>query len=80
MRRDSLDKIRLKGGAKQYKRGPGPTGAARLERRVHRLALAAARLARTEDRDQVYAARLRDVLQTFLGVRMAGDQHSRKEG
>jgi hypothetical protein len=71
MSRDSLDKIRLKGGRKQYKRGPGPTGAARLERRVHRLALAAARLAQKQDVDLVYAARLRDVLQTFLGVRMA---------
>jgi len=80
MRHDSLDKIRLKGSAKQYKRGPGPTGAARLERRVHRLALAAARLARHEDRDQVYAARLRDVLQTFLAVRMAGDREPEPKG
>ena len=71
---DSLDKIRLKGARKQWKRGPAPTGAARLERRVHRLALEAARLARKPDttRDQVsaldrhYAARLRELLQAFL--------------
>jgi CO/xanthine dehydrogenase Mo-binding subunit len=59
----TLDKIRIKGGAKRYKRGPGPTGAARLARRVHRLALDAARLARKQD---VYAARLFDHLSRFV--------------
>ncbi len=62
---DSLDKIRLKGGAKRYKRGPGPTGAARLERRVHRLALDAARLARHPAADP-YAARLCELLAAFV--------------
>jgi hypothetical protein len=60
---DRVDKIRVKGSAKQYKRGPGPTGAARLAQRAQRLALDAARLARRED---AYAARLRELLQTFL--------------
>jgi hypothetical protein len=65
MQSDSLDKIRLKGSAKQFKRGPGPTGAARLARRVHRLALDAARLARKQD---AYAARLFDHLATFVAA------------
>jgi hypothetical protein len=60
---DGLDKIRRKGARKDYKRGPGPTGAARLARRVHRLALDAARLARKQD---AYAARLFDHLATFV--------------
>jgi hypothetical protein len=63
---DSLDKIRLKGSAHEFKRAPGPTGAARLERRVHRLAVDAARLARKPDEDQGYAARLLEVLATFV--------------
>jgi hypothetical protein len=63
---DSRDKIRLKGSAKRYKRAPGPTGAARLERRVHRLALDAARLARKHDHDQGYAARLLELLSQFV--------------
>jgi hypothetical protein len=58
------DKIRVKGSAKRYKRGPGPTGAARLERRVHRLALDAMRLARrTHD---AYAVRLVQRLAAFV--------------
>jgi hypothetical protein len=60
---DGLDKIRRKGARKDYKRGPGPTGAARLAQRVHRLALDAARLARKQD---AYAARLFDRLATFV--------------
>jgi hypothetical protein len=60
---DSLEKIRRKGARKEYKRGPGPTGAARLARRVHRLALDAARLARKQD---AYAARLFDRLARFV--------------
>jgi hypothetical protein len=60
---DGLDKIRRKSARKEYKRGPGPTGAARLARRVHRLALDAARLARKQD---AYAARLFDRLATFV--------------
>jgi hypothetical protein len=63
---DSRDKIRLKGAAKQFKRAPGPTGAARLEQRVHRLALDAARLARKHDHDQGYAARLLELLSQFV--------------
>jgi hypothetical protein len=62
---DSLDKIRLKGAPKQYKRGPGPTGALRLQRRVHRLALEAARLAR-KDPDPGFAARLSEQLVAFI--------------
>jgi hypothetical protein len=61
----TLEKIRIKGGAKRYKRGPGPTGAARLARRVHRLALDAARLARRPDGDP-YAARLGELLAAFV--------------
>jgi hypothetical protein len=63
---DSLDKIRRKGARKDYKRGPGPTGAARLARRVHRLALDAARLARKHDHDQGYASRLLELLSQFV--------------
>jgi hypothetical protein len=55
-----------KSGPKDYKRGPGPTGAARLERRVHRLALDAARLARKHDHDQGYASRLLECLAGFV--------------
>jgi hypothetical protein len=58
------EKIRVKGSAKQYKRGPGPTGAARLERRVHRLALDALRLAR-RDADP-YAVHLVAALAAFV--------------
>jgi hypothetical protein len=63
---DGLDKIRRKGAVHEFKRAPGPTGAARLERRVHRLALDAARLARKHDHDQGYAARLLEVLSVFV--------------
>lgn len=69
MTRDSLDKIRLKGGPKQYKRGPGLTGRARLQQRVARLLLDAARLGRHEGlsfNDYIYACALRDLLQQFL--------------
>jgi hypothetical protein len=63
---DGLDKIRRKGAVHEFKRAPGPTGAARLERRVHRLALDAARLARKHDHDQGYASRLLEVLSLFV--------------
>ena len=65
----TLEKIRLKGGAKRYKRGPGPTGAVRLQRRARRLALDAARLARRVDvgTESAYAARLAGILVAFLG-------------
>ena len=36
---DGLDKIRVKGSAKRYKRGPGPTGAARLDTPIARALL-----------------------------------------
>lgn len=65
MRRDSLDKIRRKGARKDYKRAPGPTGAARLQRRVASLAVAAARLERKQDADAAYAATLRALLTAF---------------
>lgn len=39
MTTDSMDKIRLKGGLKQYKRGPGAVGRARLEQRIARLVI-----------------------------------------
>lgn len=67
-RRDSMDKIRLKGGPKQYKSGkPGPTGRARLQQRVNKLLLDAARFARKEERsdDGKWAARLGSTLRDF---------------
>jgi hypothetical protein len=65
---DGYDKIRVKGSVHEFKRGPAPTGAARLgaarlHQRVNRLLLDAARLAR---RENAYAARLRELLHAFL--------------
>jgi hypothetical protein len=69
---DGYDKIRVKGSVHAFKRGPAPTGAARLERRVNRLLLDAARLAR---RENAYAARLRELLHAFLNQpRAEGDR------
>jgi hypothetical protein len=59
---DSREKIRLKGAPKQYKRGPALTGKARLQRRLHNLALAASRLARRKDPDAPWAEQLADSL------------------
>jgi hypothetical protein len=67
-RRDSMDKIRLKGGPKQYKSGqPGPTGKDRLQRRVNSLLLAASRLSRksTKPDEVAWAKRLVEALVTF---------------
>ena len=47
-RQNAMDKIRRKTAPKDYKRGPGPTGAARLVRSLHSLQLRAGRLARKE--------------------------------
>jgi hypothetical protein len=63
MSADSMDKIRVKGSVHQFKRGPAPTGAARLQQRVNRLLLDATRIAR---RENAYAARLRELLHAFL--------------
>jgi hypothetical protein len=68
---DGYDKIRVKGSVHAFKRGPAPTGAARLERRVNRLLLDAARLAR---RENAYAARLRELLHAFLADDHAHDE------
>jgi hypothetical protein len=47
MSTDSFDKIRLKGGPKQYKTGrPGACGRARLQQRLHKLTLDLRRFAR----------------------------------
>lgn len=46
MPRDGMDKIRKKGGPKEYKSGPRATGPLALYGRLNRLALAAHRLAR----------------------------------
>ena len=62
----SWDKIRQKHAPTAYKRGPGLTGAARLQRRVQGLVLAAARLERKQDADQAYASALRAALQAFI--------------
>jgi hypothetical protein len=62
-----MAKIRLKSGPKQYKRGPGLTGKARLLRRVNNLLLAASRLARkAEPADAAWAAALVESLQALL--------------
>lgn len=73
-RTDSWDKIRLKGGPKQYKSGkPGPTGADRLRRRVNSLLLAATRLARkaTDVEEREWAERLADALQAYAAAEFA---------
>jgi hypothetical protein len=56
MTTDSLDKIRRKGGPKQYKRAPGLRGRARLEQRLARLTIDLNRLTRCADsRDAAWA-------------------------
>jgi hypothetical protein len=64
-----IDKIRVKGAAKQFKSGhAGLSGQARLERRVYALLVAARRLARNgpPSADTAYAANLAGVLQVFV--------------
>lgn len=64
---NSFAKIRLKGGPKRYKSGPGPTGRERLQRRVNSLLLGANRLARTTSGpdERHWAERLVRTLQAF---------------
>lgn len=67
-RRDSMDKIRLKGSAKQYKTGkPGLSGRDRLQQRVNRLLLDCARFVRKTDdaEDRKWVARLGSTLRDF---------------
>jgi hypothetical protein len=78
----SYDKIRLKGGPKQYKRGAGPAGAERLHARVVSLLAEATRVARrlaargrpggdivAQDAEYAYALALHGALKTFLDER-----------
>jgi hypothetical protein len=67
--RDSRAKIRLKTAPKQYKRGPGLTGKARLLRRTHNLTLAASRFARQTPptTETQWAQSLVDTLRAWLG-------------
>jgi hypothetical protein len=64
---NGMDKIRLKGGPKQFKLGPGPTGRQRLERRIASLTLAAVRLTRKNplSADGQWARELGLTLQSF---------------
>ena len=55
-RRDVDQKIRVKGGPKIYKSGPGLTKRARLYQSLVRLQLAAARLSRNGDPEAMWAA------------------------
>lgn len=57
----------IKHGAKQYKRGPGLTGRARLEKRVHGLLMAASRLHEKEQmsHDGQWAEKLVAALMRF---------------
>jgi hypothetical protein len=66
--RDALDKIRVKGGPKVYKRGPTPRGRDRLAQRALKLLLDAHRFAaRTADADHAqYAAALARTLRSFV--------------
>lgn len=67
-RRDSMDKIRLKGGPKQYKTGkPGLSGRERLQARVNKLLVDCARYVRKSPDvdDRVWAARLGSTLRDF---------------
>ena len=63
----SWDKIRLKGAAKEYKRGPGPVGQGRLQQRINNLLLGATRLAKkSQDPDEIaWAERLTRTLVRF---------------
>lgn len=56
-----------KHGPKQFKRGPGPEGKARLEQRLSGLAVAASRLARTAESvdDREWADRLVEAIRLF---------------
>lgn len=69
---NSFAKIRLKGGPKRYKRGPGLTGRPRLQRRVNTLLLGASRLARKTAvaEERYWAERL---VQTLHAFNTAGD-------
>ena len=60
-------KIRLKVAPKDYKRGPGPTGRDRLQRRVNSLLQAASRLDRKEQGapNGMWARRLVEALMAF---------------
>jgi len=65
MTTDSLDKIRRKGGPKQYKRAPGLSGRARLEQRLVRLLIDLDRFTRhTDSRDASWARTWIVALQT----------------
>lgn len=69
--RDSMAKIRLKGGPKRYKRGPGPTKRDRLEVRLRSLVLAAAKLNQRPDvsfADRAWASTVVDACQALLGL------------
>jgi hypothetical protein len=63
-----MDKIRRKGGPKQYKRGPGATGRDRLAQRALKLLLDAHRFARTSAHvdEATYALALARVLRQFV--------------
>jgi hypothetical protein len=64
-----MDKIRLKGAPKQYKRGNGgPSGVARLKRRANALMVDANRLARKMQtlQDVTYADGLATALRPFI--------------
>ena len=72
---NSMAKIRLKVGPKQYKRGPGPTGRSRLQRQVNSLLQAASRFSRKdlESYDALWAQHLVVALQDF------NEQHGRPD-
>jgi hypothetical protein len=75
-RTDSWDKIRLKGGPKEYKTGPGVSGRERLERSCRSLIVQANRFAKGNVRqrtvpspeDAAWAQTLVKALQTVLGL------------
>jgi hypothetical protein len=71
--KDSMDKIRLKGGPKQYKRGPGLTGRARLQRRLDLMVMAATKMARkaADPDDAVWAAHVAAVVHTLCSASTA---------
>jgi len=73
MTENSMKKIRLKYAPKDYKKGPGPTGKDRLQRRVNSLLQAASRLERKDmDVDVVlWAQRLREALMAFNAQEIA---------
>jgi hypothetical protein len=66
---NSMDKIRLKGGPKQFKSGtPGLAGVERVQRQVASLTLAAARLERKGGPGSDYARALKEALQAFTAT------------